>query len=110
MGTVRIADDVNKAYKKLAGAEKGGPSVTARIDLALRRDLGLAMPDGSPVPGTPERTPARTKTAPKPAAAQVKKGAGKDRTAAKSAPTGPCTVHPPGRIIDGVCMACGGQA
>ena len=104
MATVRVADDVNAAYKKLAGAEPGGPSVTARIDAALRRDLGLNMPDGTPPPGTPKRTPKASKAVTKSASPQLKRSAKAD-----TGPVTKCVVHPPGRIIDGVCMKCGGK-
>lgn len=103
MATVRIADDVNSAYKALAAADPKGRSVTQIVDEQLR--IGARMID--PPAETTSRTKPRTKTAPKPAKPQVK---ATTKTDNKTVKTGPCVVHPPGRIIGDTCMACGHPA
>lgn len=105
MATVRIADDVNAAYKAIAANDPHGRSVTQLVDEQLRIGAGMIDP--------PERTPARTsrRTEPvaQPAKPQVKQAAKRDKTA-DTGEVKKCTVHPPGRVIDGVCMACGHPA
>lgn len=82
MTTVRIPDDITEALKAKTGR---GQSVTGLIEVVLRQYLD----DGAlRAPAWRAAAPA----APRPTAQDT------------------CPPHPPGRILDGICMACGRAA
>ena len=84
--TIRIDDDVNDALKA-AAARRKGISATKLANELLKQGLGLAVP--------------ATAGAARPARARP-------RRHLEDTPS--CPPHPPGRIINGTCMACGGKA
>lgn len=114
MATVRITDDAtNDALKKRAAelaADDPTMSATKLANLFIRQGLGL-----EPRPGD---NPA-DRSGPGIASPQVSDVSKADIDAARSKPrrrpptpaVAPkdCT-HPPGRVISGTCMICGGKA
>lgn len=95
MGTLRTTDEVAAALKAAQARDPQKRSVTA-----IANEILLAGATAFPGP------PARTWVAPG-TPAQPPKGKRVRRPPEPPEPVGKCVVHPPGRIIDGTCMACG---
>ena len=101
MGTLRTAADVDDLLKAAKDRDPNGWSATKIANEVMRR--GLAEWAATPAPTAPVPA-APAPPAPGPAAT------GRRRRPPEPAVTTKCVVHPPGRVLDGMCMVCGGKA
>ncbi len=104
MTTVRIEDELNARLKEAAVASKPRVSVTALVTAACEAYLDRLDADVEVAPAAAARVRGREGRAP---GAPVKSERRRHRHAGSDvSPVGGC-VHPPGRRMGQMCLACG---